>query len=208
MKRARLLLADDHALVAAGLRKLLEPEFDVVGTVTDGRALVEAAERLKPDVVLLDISLPLLNGIDAARAISKTLPGLKIVFVTILSDPDYVAEAFRAGGSGYVLKRSTASELIAAINEVLAGRVYLTPLVAAPPALGKRPGQLTVRQREVLQLVAEGRSTKEIAAILHISIKTVEFHKSGISQKLAMHSTAELTKWAIDHGIIGSQKWS
>ncbi len=204
MNRVRLLLADDHALVAAGLRKLLEPEFEVAGTATDGRVLVSMAERLKPDVVLLDISLPLLNGIDAAKSLKEALPGVKIVFVTMHSDPDYVAEAFRAGGSGYVLKRSAASELVCAINEVLAGRVYMTPLVAAPPAFGKRTGDLTSRQREVLQLVAKGRSTKEIAAILHISVKTVEFHKSGISQKLAIHSTAELTKWAIDHGIIGS----
>lgn len=204
MKPVRLLLADDHALVVAGLRKLLEPEFDVAGTATDGRVLISMAQRLKPDVVLLDISLPLLNGIDAAKALKEALPDVKIVFVTMHSDPDYVAEAFRAGGSGYVLKRSAASELVSAINEVLAGRVYLTPLVAVPSAFGKHTGELTTRQREVLQLVAKGRSTKEIAAILHISVKTVEFHKSGISQKLAIRSTAELTKWAIDHGIIGS----
>jgi DNA-binding NarL/FixJ family response regulator len=203
MKRARLLLADDHALVVAGLRKLLEPEFDVVGTVADGRALIDAAQRLAPDVILLDISLPLLNGIDAAKAVRKALPGIKIVFVTMHSDPDYASEAFRAGGSGYVLKRSAASELVTAIGEVLAGRNYITPLVAARPAQGRRAGELTARQREVLQLVAEGRSTKEIAAILHISIKTVEFHKAGIMQKLSMHSTAELTKYAIDHGMIG-----
>ncbi len=204
MKRARLLLADDHALVVAGLRKLLEPEFDVVGTVADGRSLLDAAQRLTPDVILLDISLPLLNGIDAARAVRKALPDIKVVFVTMHSDPDYVSEAFRAGGSGYVLKRSAASELGTAIREVLAGRDYLTPLVAPHPAPGRRTPELTARQREVLQLVAEGRTTKEIASILHISIKTVEFHKAGIMQKLSMHSTAELTKYAIDHGMIGS----
>jgi DNA-binding NarL/FixJ family response regulator len=203
MKRARLLLADDHTLVTAGLRKLLEPEFDVVGTAADGRALIEEAEHLQPDVILLDITLPLLNGIEAARAIKRTSPEVKIIFVTMHSDPDYVAEAFRAGGSGYVLKRSAASELVAAIGEVLAGRSYLTPLVDAQPAPGRRAGRLTGRQREVLQLVAEGHSTKEIAGILKISIKTVEFHKSGIMQKLSMHSTAELTRYAIDHGMIG-----
>jgi DNA-binding NarL/FixJ family response regulator len=203
MKRARLLLADDHALVVAGLRKLLEPEFDVVGTVADGRALVVEAERLQPDLILLDISLPLLNGIDAARTVKNAFPGVKLVFVTMHSDPDYVAEAFRAGGSGYVLKRSAASELVTAIGEVLAGRTYLTPLVAVQPAPARRTGKLTERQREVLRLVAEGRSTKEIAAILRISIKTVEFHKSGIMQKLSIRSTAELTRYAIDHGIIG-----
>lgn len=203
MNRVRLLLADDHALVAAGLRKLLEPEFDVVGTVSDGRALVAAAGRLRPDVILLDISLPLLNGIDAARAIKRASPEVKIVFVTMHADPNYVDEAFRAGGSGYVLKRSAASELVTAIGEVLAGRNYITPLVTAQPAPGRRTGELTARQREVLRLVAEGRSTKEIAGILKISIKTVEFHKSGIMQKLSMHSTAELTKYAIDHGMIG-----
>jgi DNA-binding NarL/FixJ family response regulator len=204
MNRVRLLLADDHALVVAGLRKLLEPEFDVAGTAVDGRDLVGMAESLRPDVVLLDISLPLLNGIDAAKALKKALPEVKIVFVTMHSDPDYVEEAFRAGGSAYVLKRSAASELVTAIHEVLAGHKYETPLVAVPPGPGKRTGELTERQRQVLQLVAKGRSTKEIAAILHISVKTVEFHKSGISQKLAIRSTAELTKWAIDHGIIGS----
>ena len=210
----RVLLADDHTLVLEGIKKLLEPHFDLVGTVEDGRALLEAAKTLKPDVVLADISMPLLNGIDAARQLRKTLPDAKIIFLTMHSDPTYVAEAFRAGAAGYLLKRSAASELVFAIEEVLKGRFYVTPAVAKdvlgdvfgeneasrrkPPTEGR---SLTPRQREVLQLVAEGKSIKEIATILDISIKTVEFHKSRIMEELDLHTTAELTKYAVAHGI-------
>jgi len=211
MKRARLLLADDHTLVVEGFRRLLEPEFELAGAVEDGRALVAAAQKLKPDVVLLDISMPLLNGIDAARQLKKIMPEIKLIFLTMHADPAYVTEAFRVGASGYLLKRSAASELVNAIREVLRGRCYVTPLVTKDmlgsmlgpsPEGGTFSTDLTPRQREVLQLVAEGHSTKEIATVLNISVKTVEFHKSRLMQRLGIRSTAELTKFAIQHGIV------
>ena len=211
MTRPRLLLADDHTLVLEGFRKLLESDFDLVGTVEDGRALLAAAPRLRPDVILLDISMPLLNGIDAARQLRKTLPSAKIIFLTMHADPGYVTEAFRVGARGYLLKRSAASELVRAIHEVLNGRYYVTPLVTkgvlAPllrPERKRRAASspLTSRQREVLQLVAEGRSIKEIASILHVSVKTVEFHKSRIARELGVRTTAELTRYALEHGLL------
>ncbi|MDQ6705859.1 MAG: response regulator transcription factor [Acidobacteriota bacterium] len=206
MTRARVLMGDDHTLVLAGFRKLLEPEFDLVGVVEDGRKLVEMAQSLRPDVILTDISMPLLNGFDAARQIRKLAPESKIVFVTMHADPDYIAEALRLGALGYLLKRSAASELAFAIHEVLAGRTYVTPLV--PKQVGaegeetRSPVELSPRQREVLQLVAEGHANKEIARILKLSMKTVEFHKSNLSRKLNLHSTADLTKYAIQHRIV------
>jgi DNA-binding NarL/FixJ family response regulator len=205
--RARILLADDHSLVAAGLCKLLEAEFDLVGTVGDGRALVAAAKKERPDVILLDISMPLLNGVEAARQIQVAVPTAKLIFVTVHSDSPYVVEAFRAGASGYLLKRSAASELVTAIHDVLNGNLYVTPLIAKSALDGilkvaeKRGPLLSARQREVLQLVAEGHSAKEIAGILRISPKTVEFHKSWIMKKLDLHSTAELTRYALEHRI-------
>jgi DNA-binding NarL/FixJ family response regulator len=211
-KRARILLADDHSLVAAGICKLLEAEFDLIGTVGDGRALVATAKSDPPDVILLDISMPILNGLEAARQIRSVLPNVKLIFVTVHSDNAYVMEAFRAGGSGYVLKRSAASELPAAIHEVLDGNLYVTPLIGNSAVEGfrngngheTRPPVLSGRQREVLQLVAEGYSAKEIAKLLSISSKTVEFHKGLIMKKLDLHSTAELTQYALQHGIAGN----
>lgn len=185
---------------------MLEPEFDLVGTAADGRALLLLAEQLRPDVILLDISMPLLNGIDAARQVKQIVPKAKLVFLTMHADVAYLHEALRVGASGYLLKRSAVSELATAIREVLKGRVYVTPLVArnlsGPLAKGELSTQLTPRQREVLQLVAEGKSGKEIATILRISPKTVEFHKWSISHKLGLYSTAELTRYAIAHGIV------
>jgi DNA-binding NarL/FixJ family response regulator len=213
MKRPRLLMADDHTIVLEGLRKLLEPDFEVVGMVEDGRALVNAAEQLAPDAVLLDISMPLLNGIEAAKQIRKRLPKVKLVFLTMHSDAEYVREAFRAGASAYLLKRSAATELASGINEALRGRTYIGAGIAeefggglAGMAIRAKvsSGVLTDRQREVLQLVAEGRSSKEIAAILNITIKTVEFHKATIRSKLHLHGTAELTKYAITNRIVGT----
>jgi DNA-binding NarL/FixJ family response regulator len=208
-KKARILLADDHSLVAAGISKLLEAEFDLIGIVGDGRALVASAKTDRPDIVLLDISMPILNGMEAARQIRATLPNVKLIFVTVHSDNAYVAEAFRAGASGYVLKRSAASELSAAIHEVLNGNLYVTPLIGKAAAEGLKGASetqsiLTGRQREVLQLVAEGYSAKEIASLLGISSKTVEFHKGLIMKKLDLHSTAELTQYALQHGIAGN----
>ena len=211
MSRARLLLADDHTLLLEGFRKLLEDEYELVGTVENGRDLLIAAPKLKPDAILLDISMPLLNGIDATRRLRTLVPKSKILIVTMHADPDYVAEAFRAGASGYVLKRSAASELVRAIREVLAGRTYITPLIAGEmldsvrkPAA--RPGwapTLSPRQREVLQLVAEGRTAKEIGTLLSISVKTVEFHKSRIMKELGVRSVADVTRYALRRGLVG-----
>jgi DNA-binding NarL/FixJ family response regulator len=219
VKRARILLADDHTLVAEGIRKLLETRFELVGSVEDGRAAVEAAKKLNPDVILLDISMPMLNGIDAAIQIRKAVPEARIVFLSMHADPMYVKEAFRVGGSGYLLKRSAATELIFAIEEVLKKRFYVTPAVAKDviepifePADGgrSRPSpevpRLTPRQREVIQLVAEGRSIKEIASILGISVKTVEFHKSRIMEQLDRHTTADLTRFAVAHGLVSLEE--
>ena len=193
MTKPRVLMADDHSLILAGLRKLVEAEYEVVGTVEDGRALVEAAQKLRPDLILLDISMPLLNGLEAARQLTKLVPESKLIFLTMHASPTYATEAFQAGASGYLLKRSAASELSQAIELVLRGQHYLTPLITKDvlnsvlkPSTGERgtPAStaLTARQREVLQLVAEGRGTKEIATILSVSVKTVEFHKSRLMQ--------------------------
>lgn len=210
MKRPRLLLADDHAIVAEGLRKLLEPECDVVGMVGDGRALVREALNHRPDIVIVDVAMPLLNGIEAARQIHTLLPKTKLVFVTMYTDATFAAEAFNAGASGYLLKRSAASELMRAIRLVLSGGRYVAPELPAEVDGGVKlrhqqpSGHLTGRQREVLQLVAEGRAVKEIGHLLGISTKTVEFHKSRIMARLEIHTTAELTKYAIAHGIVSA----
>jgi DNA-binding NarL/FixJ family response regulator len=208
MKLPRVLMADDHTLVLEGMRRLLENEVDLVGAVENGHELIEAAVRLRPDVILLDISMPLLNGIEACRQLAKLVPGSRVVFVTMHADVVYVEEALRAGGSGYLLKRSAAAELTAAIKAVMRGDRYVTPLIdwkesnarESEPATS---GRLTPRQREVLQLVAEGRANKEIAALLHVSEKTVDYHKSIIKRELMLGSTAELTQFAIKHRIIG-----
>jgi DNA-binding NarL/FixJ family response regulator len=213
MKKPRILIADDHTLVLDGLRKILDPECEVVGAVEDGRSLLVAAEELKPDIILLDISMPLLNGVEAARRLRAAAPGVKVIFVTMHADATYVAGAFRAGASGYVLKRCASLELLTAINQVLAGRAYVTPLIREnvrgkspvwPLESGEDSGELTARQREVVQLVAEGHPVKRIATILNISSKTVAFHKTNVMRRLGIRSTAELTKYALDHGISGS----
>lgn len=207
-KPPRIVVADDHALVAAGIKSMLETRFDVVAVVEDGWALVRAAAEHRPDIVLLDISMPELNGIDAARQIRQILPKTKVIFVTMYVDPTFVQEAFRAGASGYVAKRSAPTELENAIDTVLEGKTYVTPLVAkdfieSMLTGGERAtaGRLTPRQREVLQLVAAGLSAKEIAAKLHITPKTVEFHKSGIMRTLGAKTTSDLVKYAIRHGL-------
>jgi DNA-binding NarL/FixJ family response regulator len=209
MKRPRVILADDHTLVLDGLRKILEPECEVVAAVEDGRSLLAAAEELKPDIILLDISMPLLNGMDAARMLRGIAPDAKVIFVTMHADATYVTAAFRAGASGYVLKRCASMELLEAIHEALKGRAYVTPLIrkdilGESMGPGEASGELTGRQREVVQLVAEGHPVKEIAAILKISRKTVAFHKSNVMRRLGIRGTAELTKYALEHGITGS----
>jgi len=213
VKRIRVLLADDHTLVLEGLRKLLAPHFDLVETVEDGRELLRKAPLVRPDVVLLDISMPLLNGIDAARRLRRLLPETRIVFLTMHDDPAYVTEAFRAGAAGYVLKRSAASELVHAVHEVMNGRSYVTPLLAKD-ALGAAPGvrgvrgaapcDLSTRQREVLQLLAEGHTSKQMAEILNVSVKTVEFHRARLMERLGLRTTAELTRYAVQHGLVCS----
>lgn len=213
MSKPRVLVGDDHALIVEGLRRVLEPAFDIVGVADNGRELVAQAERLKPDIVLLDIGMPLLNGMEASRQIKKVAPAAKLVFLTQKSDRGYVHAAFQNEASGYILKQSMASELVPALREVLAGRFYVTPLVRKdiPDALlnpNRNPSELfgkrlTGRQREVLQLIAEGKTGKEIAGTLNISPKTVEFHKAGIMEELGLRTTAALTRYAIEHGIVG-----
>jgi DNA-binding NarL/FixJ family response regulator len=214
MTRPRVLIADDHSIVLAGLRKLVETEGEVIAAVEDGRALVEEAQRLRPDIILLDISMPLLNGLDAARQLAKLVPDSKLIFLTMHATPTYATEAFKAGASGYLIKRSAASELKQAIQAVMRGQHYITPLITkdvlatalhaaeGPPVRTKPVASLTPRQREVLQLVAEGKGTKQIATLLNISVKTVEFHKFRLMEELDMHSTAELTKYAIAEGLV------
>jgi DNA-binding NarL/FixJ family response regulator len=211
----RILLADDHGLMLEGLARLLEDEFEVVGTVTNGRALLEAVERLQPDAVILDVSMPELNGIEAARRLSLTHPSAKIVFVTQQLDPAYVHAAFAAGARGYVAKQSATRELVKAIQMALNDHFYVTPLVGgeAIKDSNRHPtrnpaelfsAQLTPRQREVLQLVAEGKSTKEISAMLSISVKTVEFHRNNLMDELGVRTIAELTRYAVSRGIVGA----
>jgi DNA-binding NarL/FixJ family response regulator len=212
MQRLRLVMADDHVLVVEGIRRILDRDYEIVAVVPDGRAAVEAAAKLKPDVVLLDIAMPLLNGIEAARQIRGLDSPAKIIFVTMQTDRDYVRVAFRAGASGYVLKQAAPSELTEAIRTVVGGGLYLSPTIApkGPQDLLGAPGEdgdrfvvpLTPRQREVLQLIAEGKSAKEIAHALTISPKTVEFHKAGIMDVLGLRTTAELTRYAMERGIV------
>ncbi len=211
MTRAKILLADDHRIVAEGLRGLLEPDFELVGIVEDGRAMLEAVDKLKPDVVVADVSMPLLNGIEAVRQLKKKNKNIRVVMLTMHLDVTYAASAFEAGASGYVLKHSAPSELITAINSALKGRTYITPLLAGellqfhkqkPPGESSALAQLTSRQRQVLQLLAEGRCVKEVASILEISTRTVEFHKYSMMESLGLKSSAELVRFAVKHGLV------
>ena len=211
MKKPRILLADDHTFVLEGFKKLLDEHGELVGSVEDGRALVEAAADLQPDLVILDISMPRLNGIEAAKKLKKQLPGVKLIFVTMHADTAYVNEAFKAGASGYLLKRSAATELVQAVQSVMGDDFYVTPLIAKDlVTFFLKPGQprlptiddLTTRQREILQLVAEGFSAKEIADQLKVSHRTVEFHKDKVMEQLDLHTTTDLVKYAIAHGLI------
>ena len=214
-KKARLLIADDHSILLAGLRRLLGDTCEVVGTVEDGRALVAAAEQLKPDVIVLDISMPILNGLDAARQIKKSVPDVKLIFLTMHSSPTYATEAIKVGASGYLLKQSAVSELQQAIEAVLGGQTYLTPSITKPildrmlqpdqTEIRKSLTDLTPRQREVLQLVGEGKSTKDIAALLNVSVKTVEFHKARLMEQLDLHSTPALIRFAIAEGLVSAE---
>ena len=212
MGRVRILLADDHPMICAGFQKLLEPEYDVLGSVGDGRTLLKAAAELKPDVVLLDIGMPLLNGLDAGRELKRLMPDIKLIFLTMNPDSDLAVEALRIGASGYLLKNSQASELVQAVRDVVKGSSYVTPQIRdameeifiRDPKAVNRPKHLTDRQREVLQMLAEGRSMKEIAHILQIKHRTVRFHKSRIMEELGISTNLELVQYAIKHGMISS----
>ena len=211
MKRPRVLLADDHRMVAEGLKSLLSPEFELVGVVEDGRALIEAAKRLRPDVVIADITMPHLNGLDALGPLKKENPRVKVVILTMHQEVAYARRALEAGAAGFVLKHSASAELLTAIRAVLDGKTYITPAVAGDVIHAMQRGEdatidpaasLTARQREILQQLAEGRSAKEIAAILGISPRTVEFHKYQLMESLNLHSSAELIHFAIKQGIV------
>jgi DNA-binding NarL/FixJ family response regulator len=204
------LLADDHRVVAEGLRSLLEPHFQVVGIVSDGREVVTASRTLDPDVIVLDVSMPSLNGVEAARQLRAANCRAKVVFLTMHREVTYAARALEAGASGFVLKHSAAAELVTAIQEALKGGTYITPQIAGElldsvrrgtPAGAEGLGELTPRQREVLQLVAEGRSAKEIASLLHISRRTAEFHKARLMETLGVQNTAELIQYALRTGV-------
>ena len=209
--RSRILLADDHRIVAEGMRSLLEPEFELIGIVEDGRALLAAAEKLRPDVIIADISMPLLNGIEAVRQIKKTDKGVKVIFLTMHPDVTYAVSALEAGALGYVLKHSAPSELTAAVRQVLRGKIYITPLLEGEVMLSPKkgsierreePSHLTKRQREVLQLLAEGYLGKEIASMLNISTRTVEYHKYKMMKDVGIKTVADLIRYAVKHNIV------
>lgn len=212
MKRPRVLLADDHALLTEAFKKLLEPDCEVVGLVHDGRTLLDAVPKLRPDVVLLDISMPYLNGLDASRLLKRRHPAVRVIFLTVSDDPDLAAEAFSLGASGYLLKSCSAAELFTAIQEVMQGRAFITPRITHGMVSrllngnsDRRSGDtLTARQREVLQLLAEGRAMKEIATILGVTPRTVAFHKYRIMEELRLKSNADLIQFALKHALIAS----
>jgi len=210
MRRPRVLLADDHRLVREAFAQLLEADCDVVGAVADGRALLEAAPGLHPDIVVLDIAMPLLNGVDAARRLRQMMPEVKTIFLTVSEDPELAAAALRAGASGFLLKSSAASELLQAIRDVTEGRSYITPLVGRDLIdsllrsvdAAKATRELSTRQREVLQLLAEGHTMKEIAHILKITPRTVAFHKYTMMKTLGITSSAALVQFAVKEHIV------
>jgi DNA-binding NarL/FixJ family response regulator len=209
--KLRVLLGDDHVLILDGLRSALQGQYEIVGLAKDGRALVNEADRLKPDLVIVDISMPLLNGFEAAKQIKKNLPRTKLIFLSQHLNPAYLKQALRLGASGYVLKSGATEELQQAITTVLRGKTYITPAFGENviARLWNREGELsqeteglTDRQREILQLIIEGRGNKEIADVIHVSVKTVEFHRARIMAKLGVKSVAELTKVALQQGLI------
>lgn len=211
MRKPQILIADDHILIAEACRKLLEPEYEVVGIVNDGRALVQVALELKPNVVLIDIAMPLLNGLDAGHQIKEALPAIKVVYLTMNHDVELAAEAFRHKASGYLLKTCAASDLLVALRVVLRGETYLSPALSRDTVgflarqekdLVEEGERLTDRQREVLQLLAEGKSMKEVGAILNVAARTVAFHKYRMMELLRLHTNAELVQYALKHHII------
>jgi len=210
MLGTRVILADDHILMLDALRNLLEPEFEVVGTFADGRALVEAAPQLKPDVIVLDIGMPLMNGLSAGQRLKRLMPAAKLIYLTMNQDQDMAAEAFRLGANGYLLKQSAASELVDAIRQVVRGGSYVTSLMTEDVVGSltnhfkklKSTNYLTLRQKEVLQLLAEGRSMKEAAFILNVSPRTVAFHKYTMMDHLHIKTSAELVQYAMSSQLV------
>ena len=213
MSKLRILLADDHAFLLQACRIMLQADYDIPAVFTDGRALLEAAPALKPDAIVLDIGMPLLNGLDAARALKKLIPRVKLIFLTMYADPDLARAAISAGASAYLLKTSAASELTKAIQAAFKGRVYVTPAIARSmkdslirnPEVKHVSKELTPRQREVLQLLAEGRPMKEAAYILNVSTRTIAFHKYRMMENLGLKSSAELIQFAVSQHLV-SQK--
>jgi DNA-binding NarL/FixJ family response regulator len=212
MLGTRVILADDHTLILDALKKLLEPEFEVVGTFGDGRSLVEAAPQLKPDVIVLDIGMPIMNGLNAGQRLKRLMPAVKLIYLTMNHDQDMAAEAFRLGANGYLLKNSAGSELVAAIREVARGGSYVTSLmtedvVGSVPRHFKKlksTNHLTMRQKEVLQLLAEGRSMKEAGVILNVSPRTVAFHKYSMMEHLQIKTSAELVQYAMNRQLLAA----
>jgi DNA-binding NarL/FixJ family response regulator len=210
MKRPRVLLADDHTLLVEAFRKLLESAYDVVGTVGDGHSLLDAAPALKPDVVLIDVAMPRLNGLEAGRRLKQIMPAVKLIFLTVNEDPDLAVKAMRQGASGYLLKTSAASELFHAIQAALKGSSYVTPQIArgmqeafiGDPQGKKRDKELTPRQREVIQLLAEGKSMKEAADVLGVTPRTIAFHKYTMMKDLGIKTSAELIRVCIKKHVL------
>jgi DNA-binding NarL/FixJ family response regulator len=210
MKLPRIVLADDHTLVAEALHQLVAPHFDVVAIVADGHALLETAVSLKPEAIVVDVAMPLLNGLEACRQLKAKLPGVKFVFLTMNEDPDIAVEAMKVGASGYVLKSSAASELLQAIQAALRGKTFITRQIARGmqesfvrnPRGRSRPKSITLRQREVVQLLAEGKSMKEAAGVLDVTPRTVAFHKYRVMQDLGLKTNAELIQFAIKSRIL------
>lgn len=212
MKRPRVILADDHTLILDALKNLLEPEFEVVGMFADGRALMEGAAALNPNVIVLDISMPTMNGLNAGERLKQAMPLVKLVYLTMNHDADMAGDAFRLGASAYLLKNSAAAELQNAIREVVRGGFYITPLMTKGMdgsfiqnfKLRKSASPLTLRQKEVLQLLAEGRSMKEVAFVLNVSPRTVAFHKYTMMEHLQIRSNAELIEYAMRSSIVAA----
>ena len=212
MNRARVILADDHNLLVDTFKAFLEPHFDVVGTFADGHRLVQGAPALQPDVIVLDVGMPIMNGLIAGQRLKQTLPRVKLIYLTMNQDPDVAAEAFRLGASGYLVKTSAASELVHAIKEVLLARSYVTPLMTKDMVGSfiqnfkrrKVRHELTLRQREVIQLLAEGRSMKEVAYHLNVTPRTVAFHKYTMMDQLDLKSSAELIQYAMKSSILAA----
>ena len=213
INRSRILIADDHNLIAELCKGLLETEFDVVGTVSDGRALVRSAIILKPDVIVLDIAMPILNGLDAGRQVKEILPNVKLVYLTMNSDMEVTAEAFRRGASGYLLKTCASAEMVTAIRAVLRGKTYISSVLSQDTVnflrrqekdLVQEDDRLTERQREVLQLLAEGKVMKEVGSILNMTTRTVAYHKYRMMEVLGAKSNAELVKYAVRSHIVAA----